>query len=265
MLGFRLLRFPHWRPHLREGKKIRYNPQLNLKNPRPYPAIHDFLSFKEFTGNEILFALKDAKSFRPGELPGALIELGLRKGAPEGIDWNTHPTVSIAIEEAKKRLPQSTCKLLTYYAHAANRLNITDPDFWGVLEKNIIRILPKIEPRGMANSIFALAGKGSEEFFNKMQEVLPIQIRQMHGGDLLNVVRGFDKQGIVNTALYEKWIYPQVIIKAKTSNASQISEFLQIFKKRPDCTEDTIKALEEVYNYKLEKRKRLQFGAVSSN
>jgi hypothetical protein len=87
----------------------------------------------------------------------------------------------------------------------------------------------------------------------------------MHGGDLLNVVRGFDKQGIVNIALYEKWIYPQVIIKAKTSNASQISEFMQIFKKRPDCTEDTIKALEEVYNYKLEKRKKLQFGGVSSN
>ena len=44
---------------------------------------HDFLNFKEKSGNEILLYLEKCSDLRPSEICGALLELGKRK-KPEG-------------------------------------------------------------------------------------------------------------------------------------------------------------------------------------
>ena len=86
MLGKFLLRFPHWAAHKHPGSKLRYNPQLNIKAYEQLPQNHDYIVFQKYTGNEILYALKNCNELRPGEISNALLQIGVRKGAPEGYD-----------------------------------------------------------------------------------------------------------------------------------------------------------------------------------
>lgn len=51
-----------------------------IKN-KPKISIHDFLSFDNMTGNEILLYLEQSESLRSNEITNALIELGKRPKA----------------------------------------------------------------------------------------------------------------------------------------------------------------------------------------
>ncbi len=59
---------------------IRYRYVYRPTKTLPKLSAHDFLNFKNMTGNEILLNLENAEHLRSGELVGALMELGLRKG-----------------------------------------------------------------------------------------------------------------------------------------------------------------------------------------
>ena len=204
MLGKFLIRFPHWAASKRIGKKLRYNPQLNIKKPEVFPPRHDFIVFKNYTGNEILYNLKHCKELRPSELSSALLEISVRKGAPEDIDWNKHPLIQEVVNLTKKNTPQYTSRVLTSLAHAYNRLKIDDFELWNKLSKNIIRTSSTIEPIGVAYAFNAFIGKGVPEFYEKMLEIINIHIRYMNGRDLLNVVRALVANNIPADKLFTR-------------------------------------------------------------
>ena len=59
---------------------IRYRYVYRPTRTLPKLSVHDYLNFKNMTGNEILLNLENAEHLRSGELAGALLELGLKKG-----------------------------------------------------------------------------------------------------------------------------------------------------------------------------------------
>ena len=261
MLSVLLRQFAHWKPH-KHSKKLRYNSQLNLKKPIPLPPRHDFIDFKKYTGNEILFALKDSQELRATELSNALLQLGVRKGAPENIDWNVHPTVSIAIETAKKRIPQYPMKVLTSLALACSRLGISDPQLWELLEKHIVRTMPSMEPIGIAYCFSSFVGKGTQEFYQELLSKINIHVNYLNGRDLLNVVKGCVHEDLEAKELFEKKLYPLILQKKKMCTPDQLNEFIELLGKRSDCSEETLQSLKEAREYKLERRETLSFGGV---
>lgn len=263
MLIKTLVRFSHWAASTRKLPR-RFNPNLNLKrHQEPLPK-HDFINFKIFTGNEILYTLKDSDKLRPSELSCALIELGLRKGAPEGNDWNSHDTVKKSVEHATWIAPQLNCLVLTTLAHAYDRLKITEPKLWAALEKHISRTIHGIEPIGMAYCFNAFIGNGSPEFYQQMIELAPIHIRYMNGRDLLNVVRGIVNRNLQADKLMEKWIYPLLIQKKKMCSPVQLQEYIDLLSQRADFTPEIKSKLEDALQYKIAKRALMDSGKVLS-
>ena len=156
--------------------KILYDPAIGVKIKKVPLEVPKYISFKSYTGNEILFSLKDCKKFQPGEISSALLELGLRKGAPKNYDWNDHPCIKIVLAHIKPKIAQYTCRVLTSLALALNRLNIKDEEIWSLLAKNILRTSTNIEPIGLGYTFDAFVGKADNEFFNSLVSLLKVHI-----------------------------------------------------------------------------------------
>ncbi|OMJ81912.1 hypothetical protein SteCoe_17554 [Stentor coeruleus] len=264
MLGKLLLRFPHWAAGKHLGKKLRYNPQLNLKAREEKLVAHDYIVFKNYTGNEILYNLQHILEFKPSELSSAILELGLRTGAPENYDWNNHPLIQQTVEHIKKRIPQYTSRVLTSLAHGLNRLGISDPVLWKSLSEHIIRTSTKIESLGISYACQAFIGKNCPEFYNHMIEIIPLHARYMNGRDFLHIVKGLVAENISAENLYERWLYPKIIEKKKMCSSKQIEEFISILDKRQDFTDEKKVLLQDALQYKKKYREMLDRGDHNS-
>lgn len=66
---------------------------------------HDYIRFKEMSGNEILFNMENYHYFRPTEIMGSLSALS---HIPEQINfkWETHPYVSGTLDRLIELMPQ---------------------------------------------------------------------------------------------------------------------------------------------------------------
>lgn len=264
MLGKVLLRFSHWAAGKHPGKKLRYNPHLNIKIQPDKIVDHDYIVFKNYSGNEILYNLQHIIEFKPSELSSAILELGLRTGAPENYDWNTHPLIQQSVEHIKKRLPQYTSRVLTSLAHGLSRLGVSDPVLWKSLSQNIIRTSTKIEPIGISYACQAFIGKNCPEFYNHMIEIIPIHARYMNGRDFLHIVKGLVNENIPADNLYERWLYPKILEKKKMCSSKQIEELIALLDKREDFTKEKRELLQEALQYKIKYREMLDRGDHNS-
>mmetsp|Transcript_13017 Transcript_13017/g.1991 ORF Transcript_13017/g.1991 Transcript_13017/m.1991 type:complete len:92 (-) Transcript_13017:100-375(-) len=80
----------------------------------------------------------------------------------------------------------------------------------------------------------AFIDRGSDDFFDRAEFLLPIHIRQMHGGDLLKVARGLIKRNVQADRVFEKYLYPLVEEKKKMCRPDQLEEYIELFKSRDD-------------------------------
>ena len=72
---------------------------------------HDYIMFKEMTGNEILLNLDNVENLRHSELISGLNELGKRDKHNE-FDWNSHPITVRCLESLSHRISQLNAKNL---------------------------------------------------------------------------------------------------------------------------------------------------------
>lgn len=265
MLRFLTRDFSHWKSSTSRYRKLRFNPKLNLKKPEELPPRHDFINFKEFTGNEILYTLKNAQYLRPTELACALLELGLRPGKPSSVDWNTHETVQSSVKHIKRTAAQFAPKVLTSLAHAAQRLELKDNELWTKLETHILRTLPGIEPKGLSYSFNAFTVHGSAELYCRLIEVAPLHIIYLNGRDLLNIVRGCTVRQIEAESFFSKWVYPLLFKYKKMCSPQQLEELKALLVQRTDCPPELLLAVDEAISYKWERRSVLSFGGLSNN
>lgn len=82
--------------------KIVYKAEKSRVKRLP-PTTHDYIMFKEMSGNEILLNLENASDLRKGELVSALLELSHRSKR-EPHDWMVHPWVRGAVACVKDQI-----------------------------------------------------------------------------------------------------------------------------------------------------------------
>ena len=225
-----LIRRPSYQPML-------YNSELNLKIKRIPLEVHKFIVFKNYSGNEILYSLKDCYKLQPGEISSALLELGIRKGAPKGYDWNNHPCIISVLEIIKEKIPQYSCRVLTSLAHGLNRLNIKDAEIWDLLETHILRTCTSIDSPGLAYTLYAFIGRDKPELFTNLIELIPAHINHMIPRDVCNIVISISVSDSTSDRIFQKFLYPYLKENLNSFTISQIKECLKALKNRKETKE----------------------------
>ena len=257
------VRFPHWKGHIRKGAKLTMSPQMNLKVRAPVKKSHDFIDFRTLTGNEILYNLQNAQHFRPFEYSNSFLNLGLKKGAPAGYDWESNPFVQTALQHGKAKLPQFNCKVLTSLAHAWHRLGIKDPEAWRLIETHVLRQFTVIEPEGLARAMQAFTKVPGEKFWEKVDEMLPVYLRQFNTADFARAVEAFStRKANPNLEMYEKFIYPHLNLKRFSMTPSMLERMIAALDGREDFTQEKRDLLTEAIVQRYENLKRVKFGGL---
>lgn len=252
------------------GKPLRSNPRKFLKNkelkintPLLTPVTHSYIEFKHYTGNEIIYTLKNYKKLRPGEISSALLELGLRKGLPSDFDWNKHPCIQELKTHLIEYIPRYTCRVLTSLAHGLNRLKITDQVLWEKLAHHILRTITSIEPVGLSNCFPAFAHKNLPDFYSNMLSILPVYMSLLDTKDFMNIIQGLHTEGL-DSDLYTSEFYPFITKRVSEFSISQLNKLQEILKTRQDFTEDLAKTIKASIDEKLNTRKTISFGGTDN-
>ncbi|EGR34585.1 hypothetical protein IMG5_006460 [Ichthyophthirius multifiliis] len=207
--------------------KFRY-----IYRPQKHPinvAFHDYINFKLLSGNEILLYLEQYKNLRPSELCSALIELSRREGSSD-IDWNKHEWVNQTIQHVKQMLPQYSSSVVTYIIIAIQRLKIEDDELWNKIQTQVEKCYPKFNHKAFGYCFIAFLEKENrctEEFKNKLQELLPIHLHQMTPNHVTQCFELCIQNNLLNEYLFEQhfhmlfwrrnvWFGPENIAKMLT-------------------------------------------------
>jgi hypothetical protein len=243
-------------------RRLLKSKQLKISTSKLSLPVHNYIEFKYYTGNEILYSLKDCGKLRPGELSSAILQLGLRKGTPEGFDWNSHPCMVGALKVVKEKIPQYSCRVLTSLALGFKRLEIKDAEVWTLLARHIQRTITSIDPTGLAYCFTSFSGKGMKEFYGDLVQIAGVHMMFMAPKDVINVVLGMSEEGIEDCELFEQHVYPYMAEKMREFSVSQIQTLIKLCENRKMSDELREKLL--AYTEKrLSDRKTLSFGGQS--
>lgn len=246
-------------------KKFLISRELDIKTPQIPLHINKYIVFKHYTGNEILYTLKDVDKLKPGEISSALLELGLRKGISETYDWMTHPCVNRTVELIKSRSGQYSCRVLTSLARALYRLRIKDQEVWDIIKKDILRTITSIEPIGLAYCFSSFIDKGYKSFYEELLLILPAHIFHMEPQDIMNIMKGLASEGISADDFYKDHIYPIIKEKIHDFNVVQLNVLKTELEKRTDFPDEIKAIIEKSLSRKINKRNVLTFGGGSKN
>lgn len=237
-----------------------FNSKLSVKVDKVPITAHRFIDFKHYTGNEILYSLKDCKKFEPGELSSALLQLGVRKGLPKDYNWENHPCIKEALGIIRAKIPQYTSRVLTSIAHGLNRLNIKDKEIWELLATHITRTCQAIDSAGLAYTFLAFKEKNNAELFENMLAILPVHITRMDTKDLANTVKGLIDTSCGST--FTDYIYPNIEAALGKFGIAQLTEFLKILETRQDFPQELNEKMLLTIEKKYTKKKVISFGGL---
>jgi hypothetical protein len=232
---------------------------FKIKTPVLDVPVNYFIEFKHYTGNEIIYTLKDYKKLKPGEISSALLELGKRKGLPEDFDWNSHPCIKGLIGHLDENIPRYTCRVLTSLAVGLNRLKISNEEIWDKLATHIIRTVTSIQPKGLAYCFVAFLGRNKKDFLRDLVEVLPVHLPFMDSSDVMNIFSGLVKENI-ETEVLSKDIFPFILSKLSIFSVSQLQSILKLCENQKNSQKDLISQIQTSINSKLLKHKKVSFG-----
>lgn len=103
---------------------------LHRRERRP---LHDFIDFKNMSGNEILINLENPQNLRKNEICGALIELS-KRDAPEGYDWNAHPWIQNLVNYLIKDIYNYKITEISFLTVGVFKLRLNNEELWKKLE-----------------------------------------------------------------------------------------------------------------------------------
>ena len=247
---------------MRMPPNIIYNNSLQVKVKRVPIQAHQFIEFKHYSGNEILFALKDCTKFQPGELSSALLQLGLRRGLPENYDWESHPYVKLALGVIKVKIPQYSCRVLTSLAHGLNRLKVKDTDVWDALALHIARTCSAIDSTGLAHTLVAFKDKNYPKIYEDLLTILPVHVAHMSSIDLIKTVKALAHLGENSEGIFQRYLYPSVEENLKSLGIAQMTELVQALEARKDFPQELKEAIQSRIEKKYSKTKVISFGGV---
>lgn len=222
------------RIEVREGKR------RALYDNQPTP-IHDFLNFKDMTGNEILLNMENHEHFVITELLGSLHELGQRK-TPNKVDWMTHPIVVSAMKHLKEKIYGLTAKQLAQVPIILDKLKWTDKQMWQSTSENILRLLHKYRGRDMAYFLdlfdrdfldeegepYMKFQRTDDVFFERIVALLPMYLPHFNKPQLIRTFAILTKRGLGSERLFNNYIYLQIERQMLSFTGSQYCKILRI-------------------------------------
>eukprot|EP01022_Parablepharisma_sp_SALTPOND_P023258 TRINITY_DN4865_c0_g1_i1.p1 TRINITY_DN4865_c0_g1~~TRINITY_DN4865_c0_g1_i1.p1 ORF type:complete len:1061 (-),score=72.97 TRINITY_DN4865_c0_g1_i1:835-4017(-) len=107
-----------------------------LLNQKQRLMRHDYIKFKEMSGNEILLNMQYCEHFRPTEVVGSLVALSHIRDQTKH-DWNKHPSVLQTLERLLNLLPQLKKPQIVQTGFVLDRLRIKSDGFASDLLKSI--------------------------------------------------------------------------------------------------------------------------------
>lgn len=211
----------------------RYN---TLKYKESIGPASDAINFKKMCGNEILYNLVNYQYLRRTELLNAFNELSKRIHLPENSEfinnsynWTDNEICKPVFETVKKMILHTNIKHSLLIAHALDKFNCNNLEFWNLLEKNFDRLLHQIkitqfsfilryfnkivreEERNEIDEVISEPiFRGSKEFFHKIYTIIPVHIEAMELDNLLVVCNVMLDQKIHNERLLNYFIYPKL-------------------------------------------------------
>ena len=233
--------------------------KLKIKTPELNIQTHPFIEFKHYTGNEILYTIKDFSKLKPGEISSALLQLGLRRGLPADFDWNSHPSVQALVTHLNEQVPRYTCRVLTSLAHALSRLKLVNDELWDKLAVHILRTVTSIEPIGLAYCFSAFEGKNKTSFYRDLCEILPVHLPLMKGQEVMHVIKGIVQEKLDDEVLYDH-VLKFVIGNIKEFNISQLEKIHALCKGRKRYDEEFGECILASIKKKLSRFKVVSFG-----
>lgn len=210
------------KPPRKATVKVHTTKRRALFEYQPTP-IHDFINFKNMTGNEILLNLDNHKHFAITELLGALHELSTRP-TPKRIDWMTHPIVAGAMAHLKDKISGMTAKQLVQVPIILHKLSWSDRSLWQLCQTNILRLLHKYKARDMAYFLdvfdrdfldqegepYFKFARSDDVFFERIVAILPMFIPNFSREQLLRTFEVLTKKKIGSDRLFNNYIYLQI-------------------------------------------------------
>ena len=189
--------------------------------------VHDYINFKNMSGNEILLNLQNVEHLALTELLGALNQL---VGIPErerkrrDIKWMDNPIIQDCVWRLKANIPYMTARQLMQVPHLIDKFRWLDNALWRKCEHNILRILHKYKANDIAMFLdvfdrdFAdsngkkLVGfrKATPEFFERIVAILPMYLPNFNNSQLLRVFEVMVKRHLGSERLFLNYIYPQL-------------------------------------------------------
>lgn len=188
---------------------------------QPIP-LHDYINFKNMSGNEILVNLDNNDNLRNGELISGLIELAKRDKAQE-FDWNNHAITAKCIEDLKKRLPRMNSNNVLQASLLLQGLRVVDQAAWNLVAKHALKMLHKYKASDLARfiHIFDLELYGNEdepleikkaedEFFERITGILPISIKNLNREQTVRVLEILVKRNLGSDRLFRDFLLLQI-------------------------------------------------------
>ena len=130
------------------------------------------------------------------------------------------------------------------------------------MEKYIERVNYKLDPKGIANVIYAFgqAGHGSEKFFNDLEALCPRAIRVLKPRELHNMITGFVMAGQGSENIFQKWIYPYLTKQLRRCSPTMLDRIRASLEQRSDFTEELSQEISEARAYKVEQKRILDLS-----
>ena len=208
------------------------------KQPTP---LHDYINFKNMSGNEILINLNNVENLTQSEMMGGLLELA-KRDREQKYNWNQHPITSKCIKLYVKLVQGYNAKRVIQGALMLNLLRIQHPKAWEMTSRRVLFLLHKYKARDFAlmlrlfnevkmlefgrevdvispEAAFQDAYKKNfkkisegipDNFFARVTGMLPMHVPSMTNKDLLTTLEVLVQRNLGGERLFNNYIYLKI-------------------------------------------------------
>lgn len=200
---------------------------------------HDYINFKNMSGNEILLNLDNFDNLRNGELVGGLCELANRDKEQE-FDWNTHPVTAKCINDLKKRINQLNSSQVIMTALLMQRLRIIDQEAWIIASRSALKLLHKFNGSQLSQlmDLFDqdilddegephILRKTSDDFFERIVGIIPVHIKRLSRESVTRLLEVLVKRNIGSEKLFRDYLLLNIEKNIMKTSVTQYARTLR--------------------------------------
>eukprot|EP00331_Platyophrya_macrostoma_P013809 CAMPEP_0176419880 /NCGR_PEP_ID=MMETSP0127-20121128/8299_1 /TAXON_ID=938130 /ORGANISM="Platyophrya macrostoma, Strain WH" /LENGTH=331 /DNA_ID=CAMNT_0017800419 /DNA_START=151 /DNA_END=1146 /DNA_ORIENTATION=- len=172
----------------------------------PTIPMHDYLNFKQMTGNEILLYLENPQNLRLSEFASALNELIKKAGASEK-DWANHPWIQNCAKWATEKSSNLSRVDVGILVKVFEFIKYEDEKLWANLAAASNKMLQLLRGKSYStvfNHYLLHPTHSTSDFRSRLIEMLPVKLYKMPRDDITRCFATCVKLGLLNEYLWDK-------------------------------------------------------------